>query len=100
MKGKFYSMAIFSQNDNQTSVDFRNYNYNKPNRKVPFQLPMEIEKKLDILMKKLDFNSGSIDMIVTVENEYVFLEVNPLGQFSMTSFPCNYNVEKIIAEYL
>lgn len=100
LAGTFYTMAIMSQNDNQTVVDFRVYNDEKPNRNVPFQLPNGIEIKLDKLMRKLNLNSGSIDMIVTPENEYVFLEVNPVGQFGMTSYPCNFNLEKKIAEYL
>ena len=100
LEGKFYSMAIFSQNENQTSIDFRNINKEKMNRYVSYKLPNEIEIKLDLLMQKLDLNCGSIDMIVTPNNEYVFLEVNPVGQFGMTSYPCNYNLEKIIAEYL
>ncbi|OYU83754.1 MAG: grasp-with-spasm system ATP-grasp peptide maturase [Flavobacterium sp. BFFFF2] len=98
--GTFYSMAIFSQNDDQTILDFRNYNKKKPNRTVPYKLPEEIEIKLDLLMKKLDVNCGSIDVIVTPENDYVFLEINPVGQFGMVSHPCNYNLEKKIAEYL
>lgn len=100
LDGNFYSMAIFSQKDNQTNVDFRNYNNEKPNRTVPYKLPVIIEEKLNSLMKKLDLNCGSIDMIVTPENEYVFLEVNPVGQFGMVSYPCNYNLEKLIANYL
>lgn len=100
LDGEFYTMAIFSQKDNQTAVDFRDYNYNKPNRTVPFKLPITIENKLDALMKELDLNSGSIDMIITPDNEYVFLEVNPVGQFGMTSYPCHYNLEKKIAQYL
>lgn len=98
--GKLYSMAIFSQKDDQTSVDFRVYNKRKPNRNVPYQLPREEEEKLDKLMRCLNLNCGSIDMIVTPDNQYVFLEVNPIGQFGMVSYPCNYNLEKIIAEHL
>lgn len=96
----YYAMAIMSQNDKQTTIDFRNYNDIKPNRNVPFKLPNEVEIKLDKLMKELDLNSGSIDMIVTPENKYVFLEVNPIGQFGMTSYPCNFNLEKKIANFL
>jgi ATP-GRASP peptide maturase of grasp-with-spasm system len=99
-KGEFFSMAIFSQNDSQTMTDFRKYNDEKPNRRVPFKLPLEISKKINTLMIKLGYETGSIDMIVTPNNEYIFLEVNPVGQFSMTSFPCNYNIEKKIAKYL
>jgi ATP-GRASP peptide maturase of grasp-with-spasm system len=97
---KFYSMAIFSQNDDQTKVDFRNYNWKKPNRNVPFQLPAWLEDKLYKLMKLLGLHSGSFDLIFTPEGEYVFLEVNPVGQFGMVSIPCNYGLEKILAEYL
>lgn len=100
LHGSFYSMAIFSQKDNQTEVDFRNYNKVKPNRRVPFKLPKDEEAKIHALMKQLKLNSGSIDMIVTPNNEYIFLEVNPIGQFGMVSHPCNYNLEKVIAEYL
>ena len=98
---KFYSMAIFSQQSEQTSVDFRNYNAKKPNRTVPYKLPAHIEQRLRKLMRQLKLDTGSIDIIRTEGPEgYIFLEVNPIGQFGMTSRPCNYNLEKIIAQYL
>lgn len=100
LDGEFFTMAIFSQKDNKTNIDFRNYNDDKPNRTVPYKVTKEVEQKLDLLMKALGLNCGSIDMIVTPNNEYVFLEVNPVGQFGMVSHPCNYNIEKRIAEYL
>ncbi len=100
LDGKFFTMAIMSQKDKKTKVDFRHYNKEKPNRNVPFQLPFKIEKKLDLLMKDLDLKSGSIDMIVSKNREYYFLEINPVGQFGMVSYPCNYYLEKEIAEYL
>ncbi|WP_373552395.1 grasp-with-spasm system ATP-grasp peptide maturase [Haliscomenobacter sp.] len=98
--GKFYSMAIFSQNDDQTKVDFRNYNWKKPNRNVPYQLPVCLEEKLQKLMELLQLQSGSFDLIVTPDDQYVFLEVNPVGQFGMVSIPCNYGLEKLLAEHL
>lgn len=100
LREEFYAMAIFSQMDNQTCIDFRNYNYRKPNRTVPFKLPTEVQKKLTCLMKELGYNTGSIDMIVTPEDKYVFLEVNPVGQFGMVSKPCNYFIERKIAQTL
>ena len=97
---KFYSMAIFSQLDDETKIDFRNYNQNKPNRFVPYKLPNELEMKLETLMKKMSLFSGSIDLIKEKNGGYIFLEINPVGQFGMTSLPCNYYLEKIIASYL
>jgi len=100
LKGEFYTMAIFSQQDEQTQVDFRKYNHKKPNRTVPFKLHKEIDNKLDKLMDSLDLDCGSIDIVVDKNNNYYFLEVNPVGQFGMTSYPCNYYLEKRIAKYL
>jgi len=93
----FYTMAIFSQNDDQTKTDFRNYNKEKPNRTVPFKLPEEVEVKLRNLMFDLGFESGSIDLIYDKNNSFYFLEVNPVGQFGMTSIPCNYFLEEKLA---
>lgn len=100
LKGKIYPMAIFSQQNEKTKIDFRKYDNDLPNRNVPFKLPPEIERKITFFMKRIDLNCGSIDMILTPENKFVFLEVNPVGQFGMVSNPCNYYLEKEIAKEL
>jgi ATP-GRASP peptide maturase of grasp-with-spasm system len=97
---EFYSTAIFSQDDEQTKVDYRRYNAKTPNRTVPYKLPREIEEKLLILFKKLELNTGSVDLIVDVNNNYIFLEINPVGQFGNHSSSCNYNLEQKIAKVL
>lgn len=97
---KMYSMAIFSQNDSQTKVDFRDYNSEKPNRTVPFKLPKKIKLLLIQYMDMRKLNCGSIDLLVNEQKEYVFLEVNPVGQFQQVSSPCNYKLEKLIAKKL
>ncbi|MCH2193589.1 grasp-with-spasm system ATP-grasp peptide maturase [Kordia sp.] len=95
-----YSMAIFSQNDKQTQVDFRNYNDAKPNRTVPFILPKEVEENVKKFCRKAEYNIGSLDLIKSTDGKYYFLEINPVGQFGMVSYPCNYNLEKKLAKYL
>ncbi|MGB3468732.1 MAG: grasp-with-spasm system ATP-grasp peptide maturase [Cyclobacteriaceae bacterium] len=100
LNGGFYAMAIFSQLDGQTMDDFRAYNTEKPNRNVPFILPEEIRDKLITLMQILELNTASVDLIVDRSGEYYFLEVNPVGQFGMVSEPCNYYLEKKVAEHL
>jgi len=97
---RFFSMAIFSQNDPQTSVDFRKYNRVKPNRFLPYKLPFEIEKKLTLVMEEIKLNCASIDLIKSINGRYYFLEINPVGQFGMVDFPCNYGLHKIVAEEL
>jgi len=100
LMGKCYSMVIFSQTDNQTKLDFRQYNWDKPNRFLPYNLPLVEEKKIKKLMKRLNLNCGSIDLIKAKDNNYYFLEVNPTGQFGMVDFPCNYGLHKKVAQTL
>ena len=97
---KFYSMAIFSQSNTKTAVDFRRYDYNKANRCVPFTLPKELEKKLGKLLRQMNIQSASIDMVYTCDDKFTFLEINPIGQFGMVSKPCNYYLEEKMADFL
>ena len=99
---KIYAMAIFSQMDEKSSLDFREVDANgkHPNRMVPFSLPNNITLKIRKLMKTLKLESGSLDFIVTNDNEYYFLEVNPVGQFNFLSEICNYHIEKNIAKMI
>ncbi len=100
LKGKFYCIAIFSQQNAQTKVDYRNYNFIKSNRSVPFNLPKQITSKCKQLMKSLNLKSGSIDLIYSKQKEFIFLEVNPIGQFDNVSITGNYNLENKIANIL
>ncbi|MCB9263003.1 MAG: grasp-with-spasm system ATP-grasp peptide maturase [Flavobacteriales bacterium] len=100
LKDMYYSMAIFSQKDDKTSVDFRKYNTEKPNRIAPYKLPETVEKNTKSLMYKLGLDTGSIDFVKTKCGRWVYLEVNPVGQFGMVSEPCNYFLEREIAREL
>jgi ATP-GRASP peptide maturase of grasp-with-spasm system len=96
---KMWSMAIFSQSSSITENDSRKVSDNII-RNVPYALPSDIEEKIKNLMNRLNLDTGSIDLIVSKKKEYIFLEVNPIGQFGSVSFNCNYNIEKEIAKFL
>ena len=51
-------------------------------------------------MKLLKLNTGSIDMIVDHNNNYIFLEVNPVGQFVAYGEFCNYYLDREMAKIL
>ncbi len=95
----FYSTAIFSQNNPKTNVDYRRYDFEFPNRQVPYILPDNIIYKLKLLFKLLRLNTGSIDIIFT-GLDYYFLEINPVGQFENVSLFGNWYIERNIADYL
>jgi ATP-GRASP peptide maturase of grasp-with-spasm system len=100
LDGEFFSMAIFSQSNSQTNVDFRKYDSVRPNKTEPFKFPNHIEEKLRNVFKELNLNCGSVDIIINKDGEYVFLEINPVGQYGMTGIPCNYDLDNIIIKYL
>ena len=93
-------MAIFSQGNQKTAIDFRNYDEVKRNRSVAFELPEDIKKKILHFMHEVELDTGSIDFILTPKKEYIFLEINPAGNIEMVSEPCNYYIEKRIAEQI
>ena len=100
LDGDFFTMAIFSQQNEKTRIDFRNYDANRPSRNVPYKLPKLIEEKLTEFMKSIKMNCGSIDMIYTPTGQYVFLEVNCIGQYQWLEQNCNYPISKSIATKL
>ena len=81
-------------------ADFKNYDHAKPNKVLPYTLHSSLQEQLKTLMNKTRLDSGSFDIILTPESEYIFLEVNPIGQFQWLSRNCNYFLEKELAELL
>ena len=100
MNETFFAMAIFSQKSSRTQTDFRKYDDARPNRTVPYQLDSKTQLKCRELAEHFGLNCCSFDFIVSQDNLLIFLEINPVGQFMMVSKPCNYNIEKHIAEFL
>ncbi|PKR79473.1 grasp-with-spasm system ATP-grasp peptide maturase [Brumimicrobium salinarum] len=100
LHGELYSMAIFSQNDDKTRVDFRNYNDEFPNRMIPFKMPGDMCSKIRVFMNAINLNTGSLDFILTEEEDYIFLEVNPAGQYGMIEQNCFYSLDERISDFL
>ncbi len=65
-----------------------------------WELPLDVERMLLIFMKELGLVFGCIDMRVTHENEYVFFEVNPQGQFLYIEIWTGLPISKTLAEFL
>lgn len=47
----------------------------------PHVLPPDVERALLALLDRFELNYGAIDMILTPDGQYVFLEINPAGEF-------------------
>ncbi len=55
--------------------------FNLDARYVAHHLPQDTADKLRALMSALDLSYGAIDLRLTPDGRYVFLEINPAGQF-------------------
>ncbi len=74
-----FTARINSQQSDKTKVDFRDYSADILYE--PFTLPREIEDRCRDFVHSYNLQYGAMDIIVTPEDEFVFLENNPGGQF-------------------
>lgn len=98
---KIFAFRINSQEtgNKNTAVDFRNWS----DEKLKFELikmPPEIEQKCLQITKKLNLIYGAIDLIVDKNGEYVFLEINPAGQYGWLDLVVKEKISKAIAKKL
>lgn len=84
-----FSAEIYSQNSERSATDWRQ-SYGDLSYGI-HQLPQDIQDKCLALVRELDLQFGAIDMVLTPDGRYVFLEVNPGGQWdwieSQTGLP-------------
>ncbi len=71
---------IHSQQTHHTRHDWRHYDYHNTVY-LPHNLPEPISQQCVQLTNKLGLCYGAIDMVLTPDDRYVFLEINPNGQF-------------------
>jgi MvdC family ATP-grasp ribosomal peptide maturase len=64
------------------------------------QVPREVATAIKALMSKLGLVYGAIDLIQTLDDDYVFLEVNPGGEWGMLERDLNYPISEAIADAL
>jgi glutathione synthase/RimK-type ligase-like ATP-grasp enzyme len=74
---KIFAVKVDSQADEKSRIDWRG---GDPRHEV-FDLPEPVEGALLRLMDRFGLNFASLDMIVTPDGEFVFLELNPNGQW-------------------
>ena len=75
-----FAAEIHSQVSNHTRDDWRHYDWSQP-LYFPHTLPSALEQQCVQLVKQLGLCYGAIDMVLTPDRRYVFLEINPAGQY-------------------
>jgi glutathione synthase/RimK-type ligase-like ATP-grasp enzyme len=94
--GKVFSAKVESQQNEKTKIDWRKEKL----KFTEYKLPDDISEKCLSLVKILDLNFGAIDLIKSKKGEYVFLEINPNGQWAWIEFDTNLKISEAIISFL
>ena|SRR5579864_1464458 len=87
---------VLSQVQENTSKDWRAADC----QLEPFSLPEQVEASLLRLMDNFDINFASLDMILSPEGEFVFLELNPNGQWLWLEMDLGFPLVATMADLL
>jgi glutathione synthase/RimK-type ligase-like ATP-grasp enzyme len=93
---KLFAASINSQSDEETKIDWRR-------KKLEFnktKIPSDLEDLCFRLLKSLNLNFGAIDLIRTPAEKYVFLEINPNGQWAWIETQTGQNISDAIIDFL
>lgn len=77
---RILACRIDSQSSNMTKIDWRHYDFSKVEH-LQVELPKDLQEKLLDFMKKIGLKYGAIDLIETPDGKFIFLEINPSGQW-------------------
>jgi len=75
-----FAAEIASQASRRTSVDWRRGD-DSVRGWQPAELPPEIARMCAELVQRLHLSYGALDLVHTPDDRYLFLEINPSGQF-------------------
>lgn len=102
-----FPVKINSQLDASTATDWRagwisgnNKGMGDQNRYEIFSLPKSIETSIHRLMQIFDIKFASLDMIITPEGDFVFVELNPNGQWLWLEMELGIPLVKTMADLL
>jgi glutathione synthase/RimK-type ligase-like ATP-grasp enzyme len=84
---RIFAVELHSQEIEKARHDWRRVDAAEL-RHVPCELPSPIAEKCVALVQQLGLAFGAIDLILTPEGEYVFLEINPNGQWAWVEQLC------------
>jgi biotin carboxylase len=75
-----FPAEIHSQHTHRTRHDWRRYDH-RATPYLPHELPHDVAERCLRLVAELGLCYGAIDLVLTPDGRYVFLEINPNGQY-------------------
>lgn len=94
-----FAAEISSQDSPRTREDWRHYDFDRARHSV-HHLPGDVARRCVELVAALGVSFGAIDLILTPGGEYVFLEINPNGQWGWIEDLTGLPISTAIADWL
>lgn len=95
---KVFATLIHSQGNHETQVDWRRGENILQHSK--YELPNDIKEKCVELLKLLNLRFGAIDFILDTNQDLVFLEINPNGQWAWIEKQTGHEISNEIVNLL
>ncbi|KPE52132.1 MvdD family ATP-grasp ribosomal peptide maturase [Chryseobacterium indologenes] len=96
-----YTFEIDSQQSEEAKIDWRKDGVNLIKKWERTELPADIEQKILELLDVYNVDYGAIDIIVSPEDEYYFIEINAAGEFFwLDNLTDGHLISKSIADVL
>jgi glutathione synthase/RimK-type ligase-like ATP-grasp enzyme len=96
---RVFAAAIHSQEAHHTRSDWRRYD-SAHTPMQPIDLPEIVSGRCRDLVRELDLLYGAIDLVLTPDGRYVFLEINPNGQYLWIEHDTGLPITEAIADLL
>jgi hypothetical protein len=96
---RVFAAAIDSQATHRTRLDWRRYNLSATPH-VTYNLPKDIADRCVRLVAEYGLSYGAIDLILTPDGRYVFLELNSAGEYAWIEALTGLPIGTAIAHYL
>lgn len=93
-----FAARIDSQSNRETMTDWRVGESILPHEEI--RLPQSIQNQCHELLHRLDLQFGAIDFVETPDGEYIFLEINPNGQWAWIETQTGMPISDTIAKQL
>ena len=97
--GEVFAAEICSQESHRTAADWRRYDDEHCVLR-PHRLPDAVAGRCVALTRALGLRFGAIDLVLTPDGRYVYLEINPNGQYLWTEDATGLAISAAIATLL
>jgi len=96
---RVFTAEIHSQESNRTHFDWRRYDLGATPH-LPHELPRDIADRCVQLVTQFGLTYGTIDLILTPDDRYVFLELNSAGEYGWIEQVTGLPISDAVADFL